>query len=322
VLLYVAHIYTTEYKSVETGNHLFLIDNPLSWTSMFYRLLAYHPDLAWFSQWSLRNSKISGRTYIPLVNFLDKYGRCVDLPWSKVTSMKGLNWFIYRIIPSPSDGGNIWDWIFPVLKQKTPYERDQNVASGVLPTCGHDSIHEIKKRLYFVLGKILRDQGKSRILAKRPILIYVMPIIAQLLPNTKFVHIIRDPRAFCLSSLKKGPILEYFENIHDAVCMFANYWLNTIKFLEQCQDKIGRDKVITLRYEDMIEDIPSTLEQIYSFADLTSSHLITKKIPDKIFNTNNLYFRKANSKHIKLIEDITGNYLVKYGYKPWTERSK
>jgi len=70
--------------------HLFIVGNPLSGSSMLYRLLSYHRDLAWFSQWTLRDGSTGPeRKKIPFARVLDKEGRRFEHPWSKTTYMRG-----------------------------------------------------------------------------------------------------------------------------------------------------------------------------------------------------------------------------------------
>lgn len=185
--------------------HIFIVGNPLSGSSMLYRLLSKHQDLAWISQWSLRDGTVESiRKKIPFSRTLDKYGRRLEHPWSKVTYMRGIKWFIYRVIASPADGGNIWEWVFPGFCQNHPFERDLNIAKGLLPLNNHGKIDDINSRLKNVITEILDTTGRNRFIAKRPILVYVLPILKRLLPQSQFIHIVRDPRAFVLSWIKKN----------------------------------------------------------------------------------------------------------------------
>lgn len=140
----------------------------------------------------------------PLARTIDKAVRRFEHPWSKTTYMRGLRWFTYRVVPSPADGGNIWEWVFPGLCQKHAFEKDLNVASGLLPVNNHGNIDDINRRLNHVVAEITRITGRKRFIGKRPILAYVMPIIKRLSPKSQFIHIIRDPRAFVLSWVKKN----------------------------------------------------------------------------------------------------------------------
>lgn len=218
-------------------SHLFIVGNPLSGSSMLYRLLSYHRDLAWISQWSLRDGTVGPvRKTAPFARILDKWGRRFDHPWSKATYMKGLRWFTYRVIPSPADGGNIWEWVFPGLCQKHAFEKDLNVASGLLPVNNHGNIDDINRRLNHVVAEITRITGRKRFIGKRPILAYVMPIIKRLFPQSQFIHIVRDPRAFVLSWVKKNwkefqqtkDIPKEVGGLEGVVSMMARYWVNTV----------------------------------------------------------------------------------------------
>lgn len=93
--------------------------------------------------------------------------------------------------------------------------------------------------------------------------------IARLMPNSKFVHLVRDPRAFIKSGLARGyyqdkpcamwghllPNKNYeFSNPVSQVEKIAYFWNEANNIAEQAKAELGAARVLTIRAEDMFND--------------------------------------------------------------------
>jgi len=102
--------------------------------------------------------------------------------------------------------------------------------------------------------------GKSRWGDKTPLYCMDLPTIRKVLPEARFVHIIRDGRAAALSL--KRMWFSPSEKIGD----LASYWRNCV--LEARRAGIGRPDYLEVRYEDLILNAEAALKTICNFIDL------------------------------------------------------
>lgn len=116
------------------------------------------------------------------------------------------------------------------------------------------------------LGDVLRifysmyaeRQGKRRCGDKTPLYVLWMPLIAELLPEAHFIHVIRDGRDVALSVrlLSFGP-----DSIEDA----ALWWSERV---QKGQEAGAGLPYIEVRYESLVEDARPELERVCEFIDL------------------------------------------------------
>jgi len=102
--------------------------------------------------------------------------------------------------------------------------------------------------------------GKSRWGDKTPLYCMDLPTIRNLLPEARFVHIIRDGRAAALS-LKR-----MWFSPSDQIGKLASYWRNCV--LEARRGGFGSPDYLEVRYEDLILNAEGTLRRICNFIDL------------------------------------------------------
>src|SRR5262245_19958994 len=85
---------------------IFVFGASHSGTTILYRILAYHPDLTWFSQLSLGNGEVPGRRTRPGSGVLDVKLRRIPHPSQKEESrLRRL------VVPLPSDEATIWEYL-------------------------------------------------------------------------------------------------------------------------------------------------------------------------------------------------------------------
>ena len=82
----------------------FILGAAHSGTTILYRMFALHPEVLWFSQFSLRSGEIAGRWSLPFNDPIDSALRQFTRhDWQKVSSRR-LQW----IVPTPSEVRNVW----------------------------------------------------------------------------------------------------------------------------------------------------------------------------------------------------------------------
>ncbi len=105
------------------------------------------------------------------------------------------------------------------------------------------------------------DRGKPRYGDKTPLYITFIEPIAELLPETRFVHLVRDGRDVTLAYLErdKGPA---------SVAEGAFHWRLRVTRGRESGLRIGDDRYREVRYEDLVGDPEGTVRAICAFLGL------------------------------------------------------
>jgi hypothetical protein len=261
---------------------IFILGAAHSGTTILYRILAYHPDLAWFSQFSIRDGSIPGRTRIPFTDIYKKImSKLIFHKWQKRDN---------RIwIPRPGEVKGIWNSIWEICDLK-----------------------DRKKLLIETIEKELKSWGKMSILIKNPWLGFYADNLYQIFQDdVYFIHIIRDGRAVVLSDLHKY-LRHYSENM--AVVKSIDYWNEYMDSVAAVKKQMSGKRFFEIRYEDFVSDIPTVLYNIFEFLDLDQSCFPMKKIPASLASTNPKWINDKYKEEIKIIEKRAAFYLKMFRY--------
>jgi hypothetical protein len=133
-------------------------------------------------------------------------------------------------------------------------------------------------------------------------------VIAKRMPNTKFIHFVRDPRKFIASGLDRGYfdskpaafwgyIEPRYTNNYSQIEKIAYFWNEANKIAEKMKSSYGSNRVVTIRAEDMFFDPYVAVRALSGFGILTCH---TEKLiaPHK----NAQLKRRESEKYIKEIE--------------------
>ncbi len=112
-----------------------------------------------------------------------------------------------------------------------------------------------------VFGVLAQRAGKPRYGDKSPNYASRITEIASVLPETKFVHIVRDGRNVALSLLDRGigP-----GTLIDA----ASHWSSVVRKVGNASRELGPDRILQSRYEDLIAEPESEVRRICDFLHL------------------------------------------------------
>jgi hypothetical protein len=96
-----------------------------------------------------------------------------------------------------------------------------------------------------------------------------LPLLERLFPDALFVHLIRDGRDAALSHLAvpKGIMTEGWGHPHDARG-FACLWRAEVRAARELGCRVGDERYLELRYEDLVGGPETELRRICSFAGL------------------------------------------------------
>lgn len=106
-------------------------------------------------------------------------------------------------------------------------------------------------------------KGPYRWFDKTPQNVYGAALIAQEMPNARFLNLIRNPLNV-VASLVLGRQVKV-SDIHGA----CNYWSEAVQVMTTVEAAYP-DRVLTLRYEDLIADVPGAMARILDHAGVTA----------------------------------------------------
>ena len=153
---------------------------------------------------------------------------------------------------------------------------------------------------------------------KTPGYIQHVRLLKRLFPEAKFLHMLRDPRDYCLSVRKS-----FAKSIYRA----AHRWRQGVEAARRDGERLGRDYK-EVRYERLLEDPVSTMRQVGEFlgvpyddrlVSLTSApeDLGDAQGRSEILRDNKKKYRtQLSSKEIRRIEEIVCDVATAVGYDP------
>ncbi|MEM8527121.1 MAG: sulfotransferase [Bacteroidota bacterium] len=150
-----------------------------------------------------------------------------------------------------------------IIDQDDYYKRLHIDSSELLaPYLKEKKVFDLRAIYKEILSTYLRRKDKTYIGDKDPRYIDYLPIIKEIYPNAKIIHIYRDPRDIVLSKTKAD------WSAH------RPYWMNAI--ISQVQIKKGRKKIqelfdghfYELSYESLVANPNESLTKLLAFLDL------------------------------------------------------
>lgn len=111
------------------------------------------------------------------------------------------------------------------------------------------------------------ERGKVRWGDKTPMYMQNLRLLERLFPDALFVHLIRDGRDAALSflSIPKGVMTETWMQPRHAAG-FACQWRTEVKAARRLGRRVGGERYLEVRYEDLVGDVEPVLRRISEFA--------------------------------------------------------
>jgi Sulfotransferase family len=112
-------------------------------------------------------------------------------------------------------------------------------------------------------------QGKRRWGDKTPMYMQYLPLLERLFPNARFVHLIRDGRDTALSflSMPEGIVTKTWAHPKSAA-EFACQWWTEVEAGRRLGERVGTDRYLETRYEELVADPEGELRRICAHAGL------------------------------------------------------
>lgn len=180
-----------------------------------------------------------------------------------------------------------------------------------------------------VFAVYARQQGKRRYGDKTANYVLDIPLLAELFPEARFVHVIRDGRDVALSWLETG-----WEFGPQTVEEAALYWRYYVQRGRRAGAQIGRDRYCELRYERLVANPVDALRELCSFLELEYDPTMLEYFEhaDEVLRpmprpqqhgnlrlpvTEGLrdWRRQMASEEVSLFERLTGEVLGELGYE-------
>ena len=139
-----------------------------------------------------------------------------------------------------------------------------------------------------------------------------IPVLAELFPEARFVHIVRDGRDMALSMLKMdwGPTNTY---------ALARYWKRCVETARRDGRALGPDRFFELRYEDLVVKPTATAHRLGAYlngdshpeqVDAFAALLEETSDPSRV----DVWKRKMSADDQRIFEAVAGDTLDAFGY--------
>jgi hypothetical protein len=286
---------------VEPDAPVAVVDRPIfvvgvdhSGTTILYRMLARHPEVAWFSQYSLRDGSMPGRARVPLNGWINRTGRrLAGHTWRKELRF---------VRPEPRECFGIWRRLIP--------RNDALLRAS-------DCTDELAERVRAVVASDLRAWRLQRMLLKTPYLTRRILLLDRIFPDALFLHIVRDGRAVALSNQERiageGGLAP-----REALRRSAAYWVETLDYVEECAEHLG-PRFSNIRYEDFCQDVHGALSAAFRLCGLEPDAAHLDGVPRTLTPTNDRWLRECSAGDRAILDHELRDTLPQWGYAPFDD---
>jgi Sulfotransferase family len=251
-----------------------------SGTTILYKLLALHPDFAWFSQYSHRDGAVPGRRAVPLAHLADRVLRPrTTHDWHK--ERRGLR---RRVIPRPGESHGILGYVVSA------------------PTTA-----EAASRMRRLVDDECRRWRRTAFVAKPLPMIGHLDVLQAAHPNATLVHIVRDGRAVAASIREK--FMRSGESSREGVMHAAARWLDVLEEVERLELP-----VLTLRYEDFCNDVHGGVRRALEHAGVDADRFPFGGIPQRLAATNDRRLQQLEAVELEAVQAAQATALRRLGY--------
>jgi hypothetical protein len=245
---------------------VFILGAPRSGTSLLYRALALHREVAWISNYGRRLPAV------PELAVLNRLARAAPRLRRRVWfGDSGDNAYRYGQRRSPSER------FFPQPVEGEPVFERRGVRQGL----GASAAETQQLRLRRDLARLSRAADAGTVVSKRIGHNRRIGLLDAIFPGCRFLVMSRDGRAVARSLLavdwwpetdiwwRGGTPRDWARDGGDPLELAARHWVHEVAAIEQGLAGISPGRVHRLSYEQLVEAPHETLERAADFAGLT-----------------------------------------------------
>lgn len=292
---------------------VFLLGAGRSGTTLLYKLLSIHRDVAYFSNYQSRYPNWPYFAY--LQHILNQFPEYKRQSWFKEQGNAYFNerrkW-LHSIVPTPSEAESVYASCgIPLIPEDDYYLQPQMIE------CLQDKFECIRK---IARGKVL--------LTKRTANNRRISLLNQIFPDARYIHLIRDGRAVAYSLLRvawwNDHILYWAGKTPQQMTaagfnpleLAARNWVKEMQTLEQGIALIQSSRLLEVRYDDFLRNPYEQLHRILDFMGVAtqkdaafwdiieSLHLAPKQ---------EAWTRNWTDSELKVVLDVQGDTLHRWG---------
>lgn len=137
--------------------------------------------------------------------------------------------------------------------------------------------------------------------------------IAELLPQARVIHFLRDPRDVARSCIGMGWAGTPYHGV--------TAWIGTEDSWDRCADKLAPERVLEVRYEDLVDQPREILEHVAAFLGVTYDPAMLSYPENTTYETPDArliaqWRHKLSEDDLALVEGKLGARLEAKGYAP------
>ncbi|MBE0646651.1 MAG: sulfotransferase [Bacteroidales bacterium] len=290
---------------------IFIVGHWRTGSTLLHQLMALDSELAAPTLFQValpENFMISYRFYQPIFKMMMGSSRPMDNVKIGMDEPQEDEYAIFRLTTqSPLE-----QLIFPP-KKKYYLLDSQFVPEGKSLDHWAASLKTFYKKIHFVTGR--------RVLSKNPFNSMRIPLLAELFPEARFIHIVRHPYSVVPSTRHLWDIVQrqnilnrnrYLPTIEEVSAFYSQLSETVIRDLSLMPD----DRFAEVRYEDLETNPAASLQTLYRKINLPfSNHLENQLNEFTVLNTGyqkNTFSLSAEEK--KTIANTMINHMDRYGY--------
>ena len=242
-------------------------------------------------------------------------------------------------------------WYLTALVEEFPSDRllqESEIGRAIAVMTNHDrwpdmglDVADVRRRVANMSSARLRDlveivyrwhmevEGKSRWGDKTPPYIEIVPSLAAMFGDAKFIHLIRDGRDVAKSFQRQGWNGPWMHG-------YTTEWLRAVELDMRLSKTPLNERILRVRYEDLVLHPEATLRKICVFIDerfedqmLLWQGKVNDAIPDRERKFHSglnrdlspsdagRWKREMTSREIFIAEALIGTQLSHFGYELW-----
>lgn len=282
-------IFFFSYRTQEVKQPIFIISNPRSGTTFTHRLMCMDEDKYAFT--SLYHTTFPSITLFKVVNVFSRLDKKIGHPMEK--GIKALDKILFKG----------WENIHPMGWGKSEEDEAMYVYTGysagmfflspfikdvyeiVFPDTVNESVR--KKIMNFYTNSIQRvmfAQGHNKIfLSKNVMSTGRLKSLNEAYPDARYIYLVRNPMEAIPSLMSMfsipwnfhSPEIKYDSPEFRAV---GTIGIDYYKYFNKFKNRIDPKNMITVNYEDLVNNPKETIEKIYDHFDLEIDEKYNQKL--------------------------------------------